>query len=365
MAEFLDDQTKRIMKNLSGLDNTTELTLKDLPYIRMAMVDVASHWYNIGIHFGIPTGKMDEIRSKNRNDPDFCLTSILVVWLRTHNLKLGPPTWRKVVIAVSSRVGGDHPSLASKIAKEYKRYKTAKVYKDSDKVDNRVLTPESGQVDVMDAILDGVATNWIAIGLFLGIPYNRIEMFQVEGDLEGRINKMVAFWLGRKHNTEEFGEPSWRKLVDAVAARSGGCHQRLAAEIAMKHPLVAEVETQPSPPTSPAAPVNPPVNPEILTEKDLGTLIRLLRPVAIKWEAFCVQLGVPFTEVQLIRQSPILFSGAPVSFFQEALQLWLSQRKGCTISTLCAALRSDPVDANELAGQVEKELRNYKGLATL
>lgn len=93
------------------------------------------------------------------------------------------------------------------------------------------------QAAVIDALLEGVATNWIAIGLFLGIPYNRIEMFQEEGDLEGRINKMVAFWLGGRCDTEQFGEPTWRKLVDAVAARSGGCHQRLAAEIAKNHPL--------------------------------------------------------------------------------------------------------------------------------
>ena len=86
----------------------------------MAMINVSSHWYNIGIHFGIPTGTLDKIRTKNRNDPDNCLTSVLAEWLKNWNQKLGLPTWRSVVIAVSSRVGGDHPAQASKIAKEYK-----------------------------------------------------------------------------------------------------------------------------------------------------------------------------------------------------------------------------------------------------
>jgi hypothetical protein len=89
---------------------------KDLPYIRMAMINVSSHWFNIGIHFGIPTGILDKFRSKNRNDPDNCLTLVLVEWLKNSTY----PTWRSVVIAVSSRVGGDHPAQACKIAKEYK-----------------------------------------------------------------------------------------------------------------------------------------------------------------------------------------------------------------------------------------------------
>lgn len=85
----------------------------------MAMINVTSHWYNIGIHFGIPTGTLDKFRSKNRNDPDNCLTCVLAEWLKNCNQRSGYPTWRKVVIAVSSRVGGDHPAQASKIAKEY------------------------------------------------------------------------------------------------------------------------------------------------------------------------------------------------------------------------------------------------------
>ena len=86
----------------------------------MAMIDISARWYNIGIHFGIPTSVMDKFKSKNRNDPDSCLTCVLAEWLKNWNKKLGPPTWRKVIIAVSSRVGGDHPAQACTIAKEYK-----------------------------------------------------------------------------------------------------------------------------------------------------------------------------------------------------------------------------------------------------
>ena len=93
--------------------------MKDLSYIRMAMIKVSSRWYIIGIHFGLPMNTLDAIKSKNRNDSDKCLTCVIAEWLKNFSKKQGPPTWRKVAIAVSSRVGGDNPSEACKIAKEY------------------------------------------------------------------------------------------------------------------------------------------------------------------------------------------------------------------------------------------------------
>ena len=47
----------------------------------------------------------------------------------------------------------------------------------------------------------------------------------------------VDTWLQRKHDVKVFGEPSWRHLAEAVAARSGGDNLRLTTEIARSHPL--------------------------------------------------------------------------------------------------------------------------------
>ena len=69
----------------------------------------------MGISFGIPTSKLEEFRSKYR-DPDRCLTCILAEWIRNCNPKHSPPTWKKLVIAVASRVGADNPALARRIA---------------------------------------------------------------------------------------------------------------------------------------------------------------------------------------------------------------------------------------------------------
>ena len=87
------------------------------------MINVSTHWYNIGIHFHISPSTLDKFRSKNRHNSDNCLTCVLVEWLNNWNRKYGPPTWRKVVIAVASRVGGDNPAEASRIGHQYRSKK--------------------------------------------------------------------------------------------------------------------------------------------------------------------------------------------------------------------------------------------------
>lgn len=94
--------------------------LESLPYVRMAMINVSSQWYTIGIHLGVPTNILDKFRAQSHNNLDTCLTNVIVEWLKNWRTKDGPPTWRRVIIAVSSRVGGDNPALARKIALEYK-----------------------------------------------------------------------------------------------------------------------------------------------------------------------------------------------------------------------------------------------------
>ena len=84
------------------------------------MVNVSAQWYNIGIHFGISTDVLDNIRTKNRQDSDRCLTYVIAEWLKNWKPKFGAPSWRRVVIVVASRVGGDNPAEARKIAQNYK-----------------------------------------------------------------------------------------------------------------------------------------------------------------------------------------------------------------------------------------------------
>ena len=79
------------------------------------MVEVCARWYNIGVQFGISVNTLDKIHGENRRDLDRCLTLVIGEWLKNSKCC----TWRKVIIALSSRVGGDNPALAYKIAKNY------------------------------------------------------------------------------------------------------------------------------------------------------------------------------------------------------------------------------------------------------
>lgn len=86
---------------------------------------------------------------------------------------------------------------------------------------------------VMDAFLK-VATKWVAIGILLGIPYDRIQIFELEDDLEKKISKLVDAWLDKKLGLEP---PTWKRLVEVIAAKAGGDHQALAKQLASEHPV--------------------------------------------------------------------------------------------------------------------------------
>ena len=78
-----------------------------------------------------------------------------------------------------------------------------------------------------------VATKWVSIGILLGIPYDRIQFFETEDDLEKRVSKLVDAWLDKKLGSEP---PTWKTLVEVIAAKAGGDHQALAKQLASEHP---------------------------------------------------------------------------------------------------------------------------------
>ena len=53
--------------------------------------------------------------------------------------------------------------------------------------------------------------------------------------MEKSLSDVVNEWLSQSYNTERFGLPSWKMLVDAVAHRSGGNNYALARQIAIQH----------------------------------------------------------------------------------------------------------------------------------
>lgn len=98
------------------------------------------------------------------------------------------------------------------------------------------------------------------------------------------------------------------------------------------------------------------VPPDVLSVDHMGILMKLLRPVSPKWNLLGPQLGIPMTEIQIIMAKPMLIPGAPLSYMQEALYVWLQQKPPNyslpTVSQLCAALRTDVIDEAILSEEI-------------
>ena len=79
---------------------------------------VSAKYYGLGIVLGLPTSELEKIQKGFPHDMDRALIEVITRWLKhSYNVdKHGPPSWRKLVEAVDSGVGGNDHSLAKKIA---------------------------------------------------------------------------------------------------------------------------------------------------------------------------------------------------------------------------------------------------------
>ena len=90
----------------------------DLHDVYIAVVDVTTSYYKLGIGLGLPSIELDKIHKGFPYDVDQAFTEVLLVWLRhRYNVeKHGPPTWCRLVEAVDSPAGGNNHELAKNIA---------------------------------------------------------------------------------------------------------------------------------------------------------------------------------------------------------------------------------------------------------
>ena len=94
-------------------------------------------------------------------------------------------------------------------------------------------TGEDDLPDIIEELTD-VAASWKNIGIRLRIRHNRLEAIQGDNPLDC-LRQMLAIWLQKNYNVEQFGEPTWAKLVEAVSHPAGGETPALAIEIARRH----------------------------------------------------------------------------------------------------------------------------------
>ena len=81
------------------------------------LVSIKANYYQLGIGLGLPPGELLSIR-KGAQDIEQAFSEVLLAWLKNVG-SIGPPTWRRLVEAVDSPAGGNHPALAVSIAKKH------------------------------------------------------------------------------------------------------------------------------------------------------------------------------------------------------------------------------------------------------
>ena len=70
------------------------------------------------------------------------------------------------------------------------------------------------------------------LGIELGLPPQELQNKTVGNPLAD----VLLAWLSQRYDTERYGVPTWRRLVEAVDNPAGGNNHELAKTIASKHP---------------------------------------------------------------------------------------------------------------------------------
>ena len=94
------------------------------------------------------------------------------------------------------------------------------------------FTEDDDSFDVITE-LTPLAARWRAIGRALRLKSEKLEYPE---NPDQCLSEVIEEWLSkRNYNQEKFGPPTWKWVVDVVAARAGGDNKGLADEIAKKY----------------------------------------------------------------------------------------------------------------------------------
>ena len=99
-----------------------------------------------------------------------------------------------------------------------------------------------------------IKANYYEFGIRLGLPPREMNAVQkaFRQDLSQAFMEVLQIFLKHRYNIQEYGPPTWRKLVEAVDSDAGGNNHALAKKIAKNHPLLTK--------SHPSAPEETPVS---------------------------------------------------------------------------------------------------------
>lgn len=102
--------------------------------------------------------------------------------------------------------------------------------------DTITFPDEDDLYEILD-LLKGEEAKCFKTATLLKLKMGTVESIRKQTpDLGEAMPKLFTEWLNHNYNVDKFGPPTWKKLVEAVAAPNGGGNRRLADKIASLHP---------------------------------------------------------------------------------------------------------------------------------
>jgi hypothetical protein len=77
-------------------------------------------------------------------------------------------------------------------------------------------------------------TYYYELGIEFGLPPQELTAIQ-DKTVGNPLTGVLLAWLSQRYDTERYGLPTWRRLVEAVDNPTGGNNHELAKTIASKH----------------------------------------------------------------------------------------------------------------------------------
>ena len=95
--------------------------------------------------------------------------------------------------------------------------------------------PDDSHVAEIVHYLQDLASKFLDVGVALRLPYGKLKEIEYNHSRSCRsaLSEVIYEWVKLSYDTQTFGMPTWRMLVEAVADLSGF---QLCVQIANEHP---------------------------------------------------------------------------------------------------------------------------------
>ena len=95
------------------------------------------------------------------------------------------------------------------------------------------LADEVDIADIMEEVIT-IKAKYYALGMALRLHPGTLDAIRSENpqDSQKALLDVLLMWLRQRYNTEKYGPPTWKMLIEAVGKESGGNNKALAKKIA-------------------------------------------------------------------------------------------------------------------------------------